>query len=47
MSEMQDFVLWCLETIPAVLLEPPFSAFVGLILLFLTSRLFLRLLHLF
>lgn len=39
MDEMKDFVLWCLETIPEVLLEPPISAFVGLALLFVTLRL--------
>ncbi len=39
MDEMKDFVLWCLETIPEVLLEPPISAFVGLALLFVTVRL--------
>lgn len=38
MDEMKDFVLWCLETIPEVLLEPPISAFVGLALLFVTVR---------
>lgn len=39
MDEMKNFVLWCLETIPEVLLEPPISAFVGLALLFVTVRL--------
>jgi len=39
MDEMKDFVLWCLETIPEVLLEPPISAFVGLALVFFTLRL--------
>ena len=46
MDEMKEFVLWCLETIPAVLLEPPFSAFVGLALLFVTARLVSRMIHL-
>lgn len=39
MDEMKYFVLWCLETIPEVLLEPPISAFVGLALLFVMVRL--------
>lgn len=45
MVEMKAFVLWCLETIPAVLLEPPFSAFVGLFLLFFTGRIVYHLCH--
>lgn len=46
MDEMKAFVLWCLETIPAVLLEPPFSAFLGIVLLFFTARLISRMLNL-
>lgn len=46
MDEMKDFVLWCLETIPEVLLEPPISAFVGLALLFVTVRLVSRIIYL-
>lgn len=46
MDEMKDFVLWCMETIPDVLLEPPISAFVGLALLFVTARLVSRMMHL-
>lgn len=38
MAEMKDFVLWCMETVPSVLLEPPISAFVGLALLIVTLR---------
>lgn len=46
MVAMKEFSLWCLEAIPAVLLEPPFSAFVGLVLVFFTFRLFLSLMNL-
>lgn len=46
MDEMKAFVLWCLETIPAVLLEPPFSAFVGLALLLVTARVVSRMFNL-
>lgn len=46
MDEMKDFVLWCLETIPEVLLEPPISAFVGVALIFYTWRLVLSIMHL-
>ena len=46
MDEMKSFVLWCIETVPPVLLEPPISAFVGLALLFFTARLFTRMMHL-
>lgn len=46
MDEMKDFVLWCIEEIPPVLLEPPISAFVGLALLFISARLISRVIHL-
>lgn len=46
MDEMKDFVLWCIEEIPPVLLEPPISAFVGLALLFVSARLVSRVIHL-
>lgn len=46
MDEMKEFVLWFLATIPAVLLEPPFSAFVGLALLLMTARLVSRMCNL-
>lgn len=46
MDEMKDFVLWCIEEIPPVLLEPPISAFVGLALLFVSARLISRVIHL-
>lgn len=33
MEEMKDFILWFIQTFPDVLMKPPFSAFVGLVLL--------------
>lgn len=45
MDEMQNFILWCLQEIPPVLLEPPISAFVGLAFLGVTVRLFRQMIH--
>ena len=45
MDEMKDFVLWCLEEIPAVLLEPPISAFVGIALLVSILRVLYQMMH--
>lgn len=33
MAEMKEFCMWFLDTMPAVLLQPPISAFVGLALI--------------
>ena len=46
MQVMMDFVLWFIQEFPAVLLEPPISAFTGLCLLFATCSLFRRMIHL-
>lgn len=45
MDEMKDFVLWCIDTIPAVLLEPPISAFVGMALLIVVLRVIYQMIH--
>lgn len=45
MDEMKEFVLWCIGTVPSVLLEPPISAFVGLALLIVTLRVVSRMIH--
>lgn len=47
MDAMKEFVLWCVQEIPPVLLEPPISAFVGLAFLSVTAGLFWRIFHLF
>lgn len=36
MEPMKEFVLWCVQTVPPVLLEPPISAFTGIALLCVT-----------
>lgn len=46
MDAMKDFVLWCLDTVPAVMLQPPISAFVGLALLVVTIRVIRLMIHL-
>ncbi len=46
MEPMREFVLWCLDVIPPVLLEPPISAFTGLALLIITLRVIYRMMHL-
>ena len=46
MAEMRDFCLWFLETMPAVLLQPPISAFVGLALLLVVLRVIRRMMNL-
>lgn len=33
MAEMKEFMLWMVQTVPDVLLEPPISMFVGMALL--------------
>lgn len=33
MAEMKEFILWLIETVPDVLLQPPISMFVGMALL--------------
>ena len=45
MDEMKDFVLWCLEEIPPVLLEPPISAFVGVALIICILRVIHQMMH--
>lgn len=45
MDEMKEFVLWCVETVPPVLLEPPISAFTGIALMIVTWRLILRIMY--
>lgn len=45
MDEMKDFVLWCIEEIPSVLLEPPISAFVGMALLVVILRVIYHMMH--
>lgn len=42
---MKDFILWCLEEIPAVLMEPPISAFVGIALLSFILRVLYHMMH--
>lgn len=42
---MKAFVLWCIEVIPSVLLEPPISAFVGVALLVVTLRVISQMMH--
>lgn len=46
MDEMKEFVLWFVDTIPSVLLQPPISAFVGLALLIVTLRVIHRMMTL-
>lgn len=46
MAEMKDFCLWFLETMPAVLLKPPISAFVGLALILVVLRVIRRMMTL-
>lgn len=46
MAEMRDFCLWFLETMPAVLLQPPISAFVGLALLLVVLRVIRKMMNL-
>lgn len=46
MAEMKDFCMWFLETMPAVLLEPPISAFVGLALILVVLRVIRRMMML-
>lgn len=41
-----DFVLWFIQEFPAILLEPPISAFTGLCLLFATLSLVRRMMYL-
>lgn len=38
MDAMKDFVLWLVQVFPAVLLEPPISAFVGMALLLFVAK---------
>lgn len=42
---MKNFVLWCIQEIPAVLLQPPISAFVGIALLVVTLRVIYLMMH--
>lgn len=46
MDAVKDFVLWCVDTVPSVLLEPPVNAFLGLTFLSVTVRLFKQMIHL-
>ncbi|MCI8400101.1 MAG: hypothetical protein HFF90_12020 [Oscillibacter sp.] len=46
MAEMKDFCLWFLNTMPAILLKPPISAFVGLALLLVVLRVIRRMMML-
>lgn len=46
MAEMKDFCMWFLETMPAILLEPPISAFVGLALILVVLRVIHRMMML-
>lgn len=38
MQEMMAFVLWFVQEFPAILLQPPISAFVGMVLLLYIVR---------
>lgn len=42
---MMDFVTWCITTVPQVLLEPPISAFTGIMLLYFTGWLVYQMMH--
>lgn len=46
MAEMKEFVLWLLANVPAVLLQPPISAFTGIMLLYWTGDLVKRMINL-
>lgn len=43
---MKDFVLWLIQTVPSVLLEPPISAFTAIMLLYWTGGLVKRMINL-
>lgn len=43
---MKDFMLWFIQEFPSVLLQPPISSFVGLVLVALTIDLFRRMMKL-
>lgn len=45
MADMRAFCMWFLQTMPAVLLEPPISAFVGMALLCVIVRVIWRMCH--
>lgn len=46
MVAMKEFCTWFLQTMPAVLLEPPISAFVGLALVTVVVGVIRRMCHL-
>lgn len=45
MEAMKSFVMWFIETIPGFLLEPPISAFVGMVLLAFVVGILRRMMH--
>lgn len=45
MEEMKDFILWFIQTVPDVLLKPPFSAFVALVLLMYIVKCLWQMMH--
>lgn len=46
MEAMKDFVIWFIQSIPAFLLTPPISAFVGMALLAFTVNILRRMMRL-
>lgn len=45
MAEMKEFVLWFVQQFPAFLLEPPISAFVGLMVLMYVVKVIWSMMH--
>lgn len=45
MEPMKDFIVWMIQTVPGVLLEPPISAFTAILLLYWTAGLVQRMIH--
>lgn len=43
MQDIEQFILWFMETFPSILMTPPISAFTALAVLGWTARLFRRL----
>jgi len=45
MEEMKQFILWFVQQFPAILLEPPISAFVGLVILMYVVKVLWSMMH--
>lgn len=46
MAEMKEFILWLIQNVPQVLLEPPISMFVGMALLCFVVQVIRRMIRL-